>query len=115
MVFTGDALLIRGCGRTDFPGGSSATLFKSVHERLFTLPAETSAARIAAMLNGFSLFGLGFSWGGYESLVVPCMAQLKRTAATWRPKGELMRLSIGLEDADDLIADLDEGFKRLAS
>jgi sulfur dioxygenase len=41
MVFTGDALLIRGCGRTDFQGGSSATLFKSVHERLFTLPAET--------------------------------------------------------------------------
>jgi cystathionine beta-lyase len=70
--------------------------------------------RLTAMFEGFKLFAMGFSWGGYESLIVPCMAQLKRTAATWRPKGELMRLSIGLEDADDLIADLDEGFKRLA-
>ena len=44
MVFTGDALLIRGCGRTDFQGGSSATLFQSVREKLFTLPAETTVA-----------------------------------------------------------------------
>lgn len=41
MIFTGDALLIRGCGRTDFQGGSSETLFKSVREKLFTLPDET--------------------------------------------------------------------------
>jgi len=41
LVFTGDALLIRGCGRTDFQGGSSELLFDSVHSRLFTLPSET--------------------------------------------------------------------------
>ncbi len=41
MIFTGDALLIRGCGRTDFQQGSSEKLFKSVHEKLFTLPDET--------------------------------------------------------------------------
>ncbi len=44
IVFTGDALLIRGCGRTDFQGGSSATLFRSVREKLFTLPTETTVA-----------------------------------------------------------------------
>lgn len=42
MVFTGDALLIRGCGRTDFQGGSSETLYESVHSQLFTLPPETA-------------------------------------------------------------------------
>ncbi|CAO2833262.1 unnamed protein product [Amaranthus hypochondriacus] len=41
MAFTGDALLIRGCGRTDFQGGSSAELYKSVHSQIFTLPEET--------------------------------------------------------------------------
>ena len=41
MVFTGDALLIRGCGRTDFQGGSSAKLYESVHSQLFTLPDDT--------------------------------------------------------------------------
>jgi sulfur dioxygenase len=41
-VFTGDALLIGGCGRTDFQGGCAATLYRSVHDKLFTLPAETA-------------------------------------------------------------------------
>ena len=41
MVFTGDTLLIRGCGRTDFQQGSAEQLYRSVHEQLFTLPAET--------------------------------------------------------------------------
>jgi len=40
-VFTGDALLIDGCGRTDFQGGCAATLYRSVHDKLFTLPDET--------------------------------------------------------------------------
>lgn len=38
MAFTGDTLLIRGCGRTDFQEGDSRTLYKSVHEKIFTLP-----------------------------------------------------------------------------
>jgi glyoxylase-like metal-dependent hydrolase (beta-lactamase superfamily II) len=41
-VFTGDALLIGGCGRTDFQGGCAATLYRSVHDKLFTLPGETT-------------------------------------------------------------------------
>ncbi len=41
MVFTGDALLINGCGRTDFQGGSSETLYTSVHSKIFTLPEST--------------------------------------------------------------------------
>ncbi|KAI4333414.1 hypothetical protein L6164_018234 [Bauhinia variegata] len=41
MAFTGDALLIRGCGRTDFQGGSSEQLYKSVHSQIFTLPQDT--------------------------------------------------------------------------
>lgn len=40
-VFTGDALLIDGCGRTDFQGGDAATLYRSIHEKIFTLPGET--------------------------------------------------------------------------
>jgi sulfur dioxygenase len=40
MVFTGDTLMVRGCGRTDFQGGSSESLYKSVHEQIFTLPEE---------------------------------------------------------------------------
>ncbi len=73
-----------------------------------------SEAQVAAMLDGLRLFGLGFSWGGYESLVITCDPQLKRTARAWRAAGPLLRFSIGLEHPDDLIADLAEGFTRLA-
>ena len=70
--------------------------------------------KLAAMLEGLRLFGLGFSWGGYESLVVTCVDQCKRKVAPWREPGPLLRLSIGLEHPDDLIADLEDGFTRLA-
>jgi len=72
-------------------------------------------AQLAAMLEGYTHFGLGFSWGGYESLVIPCDPQVKRSAETWRAKGPLLRYSIGLETTADLIADLDAGFARLAA
>ncbi len=65
---------------------------------------------IAAMIDGYQYFGLGFSWGGFESLVIP--AHMKRTARPWQG-GPLIRFQIGLEDADDLIDDLREGFIRL--
>lgn len=67
-------------------------------------------ARVAAMLDGYALFGLGFSWGGYESLVINCIEQNLRAAPA--PRGALLRYSIGLEDPDDLIADLAAGFDR---
>ena len=57
-------------------------------------------------IEGLELFGLGYSWGGYESLVVPVDPERIRTATLWRADGPLVRLHIGIEDADDLIADL---------
>jgi cystathionine beta-lyase len=59
-----------------------------------------------AIAEKLQLFGLGFSWGGYESLVLPCDRQLRRTATSWPGDGALIRLSIGLEDVEDLWTDL---------
>lgn len=59
-----------------------------------------------AMAQACHLFRLGFSWGGYESLILPCDRQIRRTAVPWKAEGALLRLSVGLEDADDLWADL---------
>lgn len=70
-----------------------------------------STAALAAMLDGLALFGMGWSWGGYESLIVP--AHPHRTATKFETKGPLIRIHAGLENADDLIADLDAGFERL--
>jgi cysteine-S-conjugate beta-lyase len=69
--------------------------------------------RLKAMLEGFSIFCMGFSWGGYESLIVPTDDNLRRTKKPRLPEGRLLRLSIGLEHPDDLIADLEAGFDRL--
>jgi len=68
---------------------------------------------VAAMLNGLELFGMGFSWGGYESLVIPFDPTSYRTATRWQGEGPALRLHIGLEDVADLRADLEAGFKRL--
>ena len=65
------------------------------------------------MLEGLELFGMGFSWGGYESLIVPAHPERYRTATTWRAEGPIIRIHAGLEDPDDLIADLEAGFARL--
>ena len=66
---------------------------------------------VAAMLNGLAHFGLGFSWGGYESLAVP--SDIHRSAAKFKAEGPVIRIHAGLEDAGDLIADLSEGLDRL--
>ena len=71
-------------------------------------------ARIDAMLDGMKLFGMGWSWGGFESLVIPTYPELTHTATKWEPGGPCLRLAIGLEDPSDLIDDLAEGFARLA-
>lgn len=70
---------------------------------------------LAAMLDGLKLFAMGYSWGGYESLVVPFDPRKARTAAAWTGSGTCLRLHCGLEDADDLIADLEAGLLRLAA
>jgi cystathionine beta-lyase len=75
-------------------------------------PVKTQA--VAAMLDGLKLFGMGFSWGGYESLVIPFDPTSYRTATRWSAEGPALRFHIGLEDVEDLKADLDAGFRRLA-
>jgi cystathionine beta-lyase len=63
-------------------------------------------------VEALELFGLGYSWGGYESLVVPADPERIRTATRWTAEGPLVRLQIGLEDTDDLIEDLAAGLAR---
>ncbi|WP_255568986.1 cystathionine beta-lyase [Roseomonas alba] len=69
--------------------------------------------RLAAMMDGLRLFGMGSSWGGYESLLIPTNPAALRSATRWAPEGQTMRLHAGLERAEDLIADLEQGFVRL--
>ncbi len=70
-------------------------------------------AALAAFLDGLELFGMGFSWGGFESLCIPFDCTPFRTATRWEPGGPTLRFHIGLEDTADLKADLDAGFVRL--
>ena len=74
----------------------------------FTLKGADEAAR-TRFIDSLAHFGIGFSWGGYESLVVPSDPQTIRTAVAWTDPDPLVRLSIGLEDPADLIADLERG------
>lgn len=90
--------------KRDFTGASG--LFSVVLK-----PYPKSA--VAAMVDGMTLFPLGFSWGGYESLILPAYPQTTRSATRWSEPGPLLRLHAGLEDPQDLIADLARGFDRL--
>jgi cystathionine beta-lyase len=66
---------------------------------------------LAGFFDNLELFGMGYSWGGYESLIVP--SKVKRTAGKFEAEGLLIRIHAGLEDADDLIADLARGFEAI--
>ncbi|MGH6884322.1 MAG: cystathionine beta-lyase [Hypericibacter sp.] len=68
---------------------------------------------LEAMLDGMELFGMGYSWGGYESLVLPVDPKASRSATRWEAAGPTLRIHVGLEDIKDLMADLDRGFARL--
>jgi cystathionine beta-lyase len=81
----------------DFSGASG--LFS------FVLNGGGDSDRVAFM-ERLTLFGFGYSWGGYESLAVPYDPERMRTATGWRAEGPLVRLHVGLEDAEDLIEDL---------
>ena len=70
-----------------------------------------SREALAAFFNGLVLFGRGYSWGGYESLIVP--AHIHRSAKEFSVEGPLLRFHAGLENPDDLIAELDTAFARL--
>jgi cystathionine beta-lyase len=81
---------------------------------LFSIILQPCSERaVDAMLDGLELFGMGYSWGGYESLVIPFDCAAYRTATTWNPGGPGLRFQVGLEDIEDLQADLDAGFARL--
>jgi cystathionine beta-lyase len=92
--------------KRDFTGASG--LFAVVLKRV---PKKA----VAAMLDGLELFGMGYSWGGFESLIIPFDPSTYRTATKWNAEGPALRLHVGLEDLDDLKADLEAGFARLAT
>ena len=68
---------------------------------------------VGAMIDGMTLFGIGASWGGFESLILPTSGTISRSAGTGQFGGEMMRLHIGLEDVADIKADLERGFAKL--
>jgi len=75
----------------------------------------TTQRSVHAFLDALTLFGLGFSWGGFESLAIHCDPQLKSRSTPVNFEGPLLRLHIGLEDPIDLIGDLERGFRALAA
>ena len=92
--------------RRDFSGASG--LFSIV----FKPVAQTA---VNAFLNELTLFGIGASWGGFESLAIPFDCAPIRTATKWAPGGPTVRIHIGLEEIDDLIGDLERGFAAFAA
>src|SRR5215471_3080517 len=74
-----------------------------------------SKAAVYAMIDALDLFGIGSSWGGYESLILPTNPERLRTATRWNGEGPALRLHIGLEDSLDLIEDLEHGFHQLGA
>jgi cystathionine beta-lyase len=91
--------------RRDFSGACG--LFGVVFQPQF------SAADVVRMIDGLTLFGIGASWGGYESLVLPTTGTIRRSAGTGVFEGEMARLHIGLENTSDLIQDLEQGLEIL--
>jgi cystathionine beta-lyase len=77
--------------------------------------APVSDAALRRFLDTLRLFGMGYSWGGFESLVIKTRPEEARTAVPWRGAGPLLRFHIGLEDPGDLIADLERGFAAMAA
>ncbi|HKM61819.1 MAG TPA: cystathionine beta-lyase [Acidisphaera sp.] len=93
--------------RRDFTGACS--LFGAVFRPDYSVHA------VHRMIDGLELFGIGASWGGFESLILPTTGTIRRTAGSGTFEGPAVRLHIGLEDTDDLIADLEQGLAVLRS
>ncbi|MCS3407129.1 cystathionine beta-lyase [Serratia sp. AKBS12] len=85
----------------------STGLFSIVLDRRF------GQQNVDQMLDNMHVFAMGFSWGGFESLIIPFDCAEYRTATTWNPQGMTLRIQIGLEDMDDLKNDLKQGLMRL--
>lgn len=92
--------------KRDFTGASG--LFSAVLK-----PVSESA--LAAFLDHLELFGMGYSWGGFESLIIPFDPSSYRSATKWEAEGPAIRLHVGLDDVGDLIDDLEAGFKRMGA
>lgn len=90
--------------KRDFSG--AASLFGVILK-----PASDKA--VAALIDAFDLFGIGSSWGGFESLAIRADPGKYRSATRWNAGGPLLRFHIGLEHPDDLIADLEHGFAQM--
>ncbi|OAT51823.1 cystathionine beta-lyase [Providencia heimbachae] len=91
--------------KRDFTGSSG--LFSIVLDPKYT------QENIVSLLDGLSIFGMGYSWGGFESLIIPFNCAEYRTVTSWEPGGLTLRLQIGLEHLDDLKQDLADGFARM--
>lgn len=87
--------------RRDFTGASG--LFSAVLKR-------SDEAYVRAFINALRLYGLGYSWGGFESLCLPAWPEHSRSATPWRKSGQLLRFHAGLEAIEDLTADLAQAF-----
>ncbi len=83
--------------KRDFTGGGSLFAFRL---------AKRNREHLAAMVDGFQLFGMGYSWGGYESLCIPFNPSNIRTAVPWTAEGQMFRIHVGLEDIGDLQRDM---------
>ncbi len=90
--------------KRDFTGSSG----------LFSFVLNGGKAKAAAFIDALNIFGIGYSWGGFESLALPVHPEKFRTVTSWPASSGVIRLQIGLEDTDDLIADLDEAFAAIA-
>jgi len=89
--------------KRDFTGAAS----------LFSFVLAASERQATAFVDALELFGIGSSWGGFESLAIVAPIAPYRTATKWEPGGSTIRLHIGLEDPDDLIADLEQAFAKM--
>jgi cysteine-S-conjugate beta-lyase len=78
---------------------------------LFSFVLKGSHAKAAAFVNALDLFGIGYSWGGFESLALPVHPETCRSEVQWDKERAIIRLQIGLEDVDDLIADIEQAFR----
>jgi len=100
----------------DHPGHALWKRDYSGSSGLFSIVLKPAPeAAVAAFLDGLELFGIGYSWGGYESLALPFDCTPARTATRFDAGGPTVRFSVGLEDVEDLKADLDRGFARLTA
>ncbi|MES1940171.1 cystathionine beta-lyase [Salinisphaera sp. T5B8] len=100
--------------RADHPQHELFTRDFSGASGLFSIVLHPVAReRLAAMLDHLALFGMGFSWGGYESLILAVNPERSRSATQWAAAGPTLRIHAGLEDVDDLVEDLAAGLKRL--